>query len=74
MYLAVALALKVLATYLALVFVRIGRVAPSMDNQALPMRGHVVAIIATITLLVLLLLVITQLRHRREAVATILAD
>lgn len=74
MYLTVALTLEVLATHLALVFVRIGRVASLMLDQALPIRCHVAAIIAIVTVLVLFLLVLSQFWHRREAVATILAN
>lgn len=75
MYLTVALTLEVLAAHLALIFERIGRVASLMLNQALPIRCHVAAIIATVTaLLVLFLLVLSQFWHRREAVATNLAN
>jgi len=73
MHLAVALALKTLATYLALVLV-IEHVAPLMRDQALPDRGSVTAMIATVTVLSkVLFLVLPQLGGRRETAAAILA-
>lgn len=75
-YLAVALALKLLAAHLALILV-IGHVAPPLvGDQALPDRGQVTAVVAAETLLLgkVFLLVFIQLQRRREAAAAILAD
>jgi len=74
MYLAIALTLELFTTYLALVLV-IGYVTPLMSDQAFPVRGHVAATVTAETLLGnVFLLMLIQLRRRREVATAILAD